>query len=106
MVFLRIDAGRLRIVAAQSETLEQNKRRPRIVAAASKRGTRTRVRMISDDGSGVARTSPLLGHSRGTLRSLWGHPPQGILQPPRSVVRPYTIAKYKSLTANSRMMSI
>ena len=29
---------------------ERNKHRPRIVAAASKRGTRTRVRIISDDG--------------------------------------------------------
>ena len=39
-VFLRI-VCRPRIVAAQSEALEQNKRCPRIVAAASKHGTRT-----------------------------------------------------------------
>ena len=32
-------------------------------------------------------------------------PPQN-LQPPRSVLRPYTIAKGKSLTANSHMMSV
>ena len=30
----------------------------------------------------------------------------GILQPPRSVLRPYTVAKYKSLTVNSHNMSI
>ena len=36
-------------VAAQSEALEWNKRCPWIVAAASKRGTRTCVRMISDN---------------------------------------------------------
>ena len=60
--------------------------------------------------SGVARTSPLLGHS-GTLRlyelprevqkligGVWGIPPR-ILQPPRSVLRPYTVAKCKSLKA-------
>ena len=56
--------------------------------------------------SGVARTSPLLGHSMGTLRGtfvrtstrsaeayrgVWGHSPPGILQPPRSVLRPYTV---------------
>ena len=70
--------------------------------------------------SGVARTSPLLGHSMGTLRlyeltrevqkligGSGGYPPPenlGILQPPRSVLRPYTVAKCKSLTANSRMI--
>ena len=61
--------------------------------------------------SGVARKSPLLGHSMGTLclyelprevqkliyRGVWGHPPPPqnlqILQPPRSVPRPYTVAK-------------
>ena len=40
---------------------------------------------------------------------VWGHPPPEnleILQPPRSVLRPYTIAKCKSLMANSRMMSV
>ena len=66
-------------------------------------------------GSGVARTSPLLGHS-GTLRlyelprevqKLIGRsggilpppppPPPRILQPPKSVLRPYTVAKCKSL---------
>ena len=36
-------------------------------------------------------------------RRVWGHPPSGILQPPRSVLRPYTVAKCKSLTANSRV---
>ena len=72
MVFLRIDAGRLRIVAAQSETLERNKRRPRIVVAASKRGTRTRVRKISDDGSGVARTSPFARAQQGHTTKLMG----------------------------------
>ena len=72
--------------------------------------------------SGVARTSPLLGHSMGTLRlyelpckvqKLIGGsggilPPKnvGILQPPRSVLRLYTVAKCKSLTANSRTMSV
>ena len=40
------NSGRPRIVAAQSEALERNKRRPQIVAKASKRGTRPRVRMI------------------------------------------------------------
>ena len=30
----------------------------------------------------------------------------GILQPPRSVLRPYTVVKCKSLTANSRMMRL
>ena len=42
-------------------------------------------------------------------RGVWGHPPLenlGILQPPKSVLRPYTVAKCKSLTANSRMMSV
>ena len=32
--------------------------------------------------------------------------PPRILQPPRSVLRPYTVVKCKSLTANSRMMSV
>ena len=35
-------------------------------------------------------------------RGVWGHPPPPpprILQPPRSVLRPYTVAKCKSLTA-------
>ena len=68
------------------------------------------------DCSGVARTSPLLGHSMGTLRlyelprersaeayrGVWRHPPPQILQPPRSVLRPYTIAKCKS-RQNSRV---
>ena len=39
-------------------------------------------------------------------RWVWGHPPPknlGMLQPPRSVLRPYTVAKCKSLTANSRI---
>ena len=41
-------------------------------------------------------------------RGVWGHPPPknlGILQTPRSVLRPYTVgvAKCKSLTPNSRM---
>ena len=65
--------------------------------------------------SGVARISPLLGHSMGTLRlyelprevpKLIGvvgasspPPPPRILQPPRSVLKPYTVAKCKSLTA-------
>ena len=69
----------------------------------------------SDTGfgcSGVARTSPLLGHSMGTLRlyelprevqkligGLGASSPPQILQPPRSVLRPYTIAKCKSLKA-------
>ena len=64
----------------------------------------------------------MLGHSMGTLRlyelqrevsKLLGGsggilPAKnlGILQPPRSVLRPYTVAKCKSLTANSRMMSV
>ena len=42
-------------------------------------------------------------------RGARGHPPPenlGILQPLRSVLRPYTVAKCKSLTANSRMMSV
>ena len=39
-------------------------------------------------------------------RGVWGHPPPGILQPPRSVLRPYTEAKCKSRMANSRMMSV
>ena len=42
-------------------------------------------------------------------RGVWGNPPPknlGILQLPRSVLRPYTVAKCKSLTANSRMMSV
>ena len=69
-------------------------------------------------GSGVARTSPLLGHSMHTMfiqtstrsaeayRGVWGHPPPenlGILQSPMSVLRPYTVAKCKS---NSHMMSV
>ena len=40
---------------------------------------------------------------------VWGHPPPeslGISQPPRPVLRPYAVAKCKSLTANSRMMSV
>ena len=60
--------------------------------------------------SGVARTSPLLGHSMGTLRLYElprGHPPTpenlGILQPPKSVLRPNTVVKCKSLMANSRV---
>ena len=69
--------------------------------------------------SGVARTSPMLGHSMGTLRlyelpcemqkllgGSGGILPPGILQPPRSVLRPYAVVKCKSLTANSRMMSL
>ena len=36
-------------IAAQSKAIEQNKRCPRIVAAAIKRGTQPHVRMISDD---------------------------------------------------------
>ena len=69
--------------------------------------------------SGVARTSPMLGHSMGTLRlyellcemqkllgGSGGILPPGILQLPRSVLRPYTVVKCKSLTANSRMMSV
>ena len=35
---------------------------------------------------------------------VWGHPPTEnleILQPPRSVLRPYTVAKCKSLMANA-----
>ena len=69
--------------------------------------------------SGVARTSPMLGHSMGTLRlyelprevqkligGSGGILPPGILQPPRSVLRPYTVAKCKSTTANSRMMRV
>ena len=64
------------------------------------------------------RTLLLLGHSMGTLRlyellhevqkligGSGGILPQ-ILQPPRSVLRPYTIVKCKSLMANSRMMSV
>ena len=60
----------------------------------------------------IARTSPLLGHSMGTLRfyelprevqkligGSGGILPPRILQPPRSVLRPYTGAKCKSLTA-------
>ena len=43
------NSGRFRIVATQSEALEQNKRCPQIVATTSKRGTRTHVRMRSDD---------------------------------------------------------
>ena len=42
-------------------------------------------------------------------RGVWGHPlPEnlGIVQPPRSVLWPYTVAKCKSLTANSRTMSV
>ena len=46
-------------------------------------------------------------------RGIWRHPPPppppeklGILQPPRSVLRPYTVAKCKSLTAKSHMMSV
>ena len=39
-------------------------------------------------------------------RGVWGHPPPRILQPPRSVLRPYTVAKCKSLKQNSRMMSV
>ena len=52
-VFLGIDAALQQWPpsnAAQSEALGRNKRRPRMVAAGSKRGTRTRVRMISDNG--------------------------------------------------------
>ena len=63
--------------------------------------------------SGVARISPLLGHSMGTLRSYKlprevqklirvlgaSSPHPRILQPPRSVLRPCTVAKCKSLTA-------
>ena len=72
--------------------------------------------IVAAINSGVARTSPLLGHSVGTLRlyelprevqkligGSGGHPPTGILQPPRSVLRPCTVAKCKSLTANSRV---
>ena len=44
-----------RILAAQSEGFERNRRRPQIVATASKRGTCTCVQMISDDAS--ARTA-------------------------------------------------
>ena len=72
--------------------------------------------------SGVARTSPLLGHSMGTLR-LYELPREvqkliggsgassplknlGILQPPWSVLRRYTVAKCKLHTANSHMMSV
>ena len=52
--------------------------------------------------SGVARTSPMLGHSMGTLRlyefphevqklkGVWGHPPPENLQLPRSVLRSYS----------------
>ena len=67
--------------------------------------------MDSAKSSGVAVTSPLLGHSMGTLR-LYELPRKvqkliggsgGILppnlQPPRSVLRPYTVAKCKSLKA-------
>ena len=36
-------------------------------------------------------------------QKLIGHPPPGILQPPREVLRPYTVAK---CTANLRMMSV
>ena len=72
----------------------------------------------------VARARPLLGHSMGTLRLYEFELPRevqklmgdlgassplenlGILQPPWSVLRPYTVAKCKSLTANSRMMSV
>ena len=63
----------------------------------------------SGDDSGVARISPLLGHNMGTLR-LYGLPREvpkligvlgasspRILQLPRSVLRPYTVAKCKSL---------
>ena len=72
-------------------------------------------------GSGIARASPLLGQSMDTLRlyelprevqkligGLGVSSPQnlGILLPPRSVLRPYTVAKCKSLTANSCMMSV
>ena len=42
-------------------------------------------------------------------REVWRHPPSKnlrILQPPRSVLRSYTVAMCKSLTANSRMMSV
>ena len=67
----------------------------------------------SPETSGVARTSPLLGHSMGTLRlyellrevqklnnmGVYGASSPQILQPPRSVPRPYTVAKCKSLTA-------
>ena len=57
------------------------------------------------EASGVARTSLLLGHSMGTLRLYElarkaGHlPPKnlGILQPSRSVLRPYTIGSVSHL---------
>ena len=51
-VVYRISSNRRRprIVATQSKVLDRNKRHPRIVAAASKHGTHTHVRMISDDG--------------------------------------------------------
>ena len=42
-------------------------------------------------------------------RGIWGRPPAEnleISQPPRSVLRPYTVVKCKSLTANSCMMSV
>ena len=43
-IFLQTDAaGCPQIVAAQSKATEQNKRRPRIVAAAIKRGTQPHV---------------------------------------------------------------
>ena len=65
--------------------------------------------LVLCSNTGVARTSPFLGHSMGTLRLYelprevqklmgrsGGHPPPENLQPPRSVLWPYTVAKGKS----------
>ena len=46
-----------------AEALEQNERRPQIVAAASKRGTRTHVRMICDDGHHASARTVMLHKS-------------------------------------------
>ena len=48
-IYFELEYVVLRIVAAQSEALERNKCRPRIVAAASKHGMHPSVRMIFDD---------------------------------------------------------
>ena len=62
--------------------------------------------MVSITTSGIARTLPLLGHSMGILR-LYELPceVQKLIGGSGSVLRPYTIVKCQSLTANSCNMS-
>ena len=101
---------------SRSQLYASNTQRPRFSGHSLTFSTRL--------SSGVARTSQLLGHSMAghttfvqtftrsaeAYSGIWGHPPPpenlGILQPPKLVLRPYTVAKCKLLTANSRMISL